>query len=170
MPGHAGQPGHAGLQALGRAVLGAGRCRAPGNAAGRCRAPGAAGDFTCLGLADLTDPTDLFDLLDLLDLTDPTDLLDLLDLLALPGLLDPAAGGGGPSPPPPLYLFRLLTRRKERKGIKLPKSVLVPTSALQFGIDNEETWRKSLQSRPPLEVGESGVRLMGRPESGSTHY
>ena len=84
MPGHAGQPGHAGLQALGRAVLGA----------GRCRAPGAAGDFTCLGLADLTDPTDLFDLLDLLDLTDPTDLPDLLDLLALPGLLDPARRGG----------------------------------------------------------------------------
>ena len=128
--------------------------------------PAPAGDFTCLGLADLTDPTDLFDLLDLLDLTDPTDLPDLLDLLALPGLLDPARRGGGP----PLYLFRLLTRRKERKGIKLPKSVLVPTSALQFGIDYEETWRKSLQSRPPLEVGESGVRLMGRPESGSTHY
>ena len=123
-------------------------------------------DFTCLGLADLTDPSDLFDLLDLLDLTDPTDLLDLLDLLALPGLLDPARGGGGP----PLNLFKLLRWRKERKEIKLPKSVFVPTSALQFDIDNEETWRKSLQSRPPLEVGESGVRLMGRPESGSTHY
>ena len=125
-------------------------------------------DFTCLGLADLTDPSDLFDLLDLLDLTDPTDLLDLLDLLALPGLLDPAAGGG--ASPPPLNLFKLLRWRKERKAIKLPKSVFVPTSALQFGIGNEETWRKSLQSRPPLEVGESGVRLMGRPESGSTHY
>ncbi len=123
------------------------------------------GDFTCLGLADLTDPPDLFDLLDLLDLTDPTDLLDLLDLLALPGLLDPAAGGGAL-----LNLFKLLRWRKERKEIKLPKSVLVPTSALQFDIDNEETWRKSLQSRPPLEVGENGVRLMGRPESGSTHY
>ena len=59
-------------------------------------------DFTCLGLADLTDPTDLFVLLDLLDLTDPTDLLDLLDLLALPGLLDPAAGGGGLPPPSPI--------------------------------------------------------------------
>ena len=40
----------------------------------------------------------------------------------------------------------------------------VPTSDLRFGIDYEETWRKSLQSRPPLEVGKSGVRSTGRPE------